>query len=259
MSLDLGPGGGFSAPTAAKLASLSELSYLPPTEQKEIARRDGFRLGVALSTGGGTQVFVYEGEQDVVVVFRGTEITCLEDVKTDLRVRKVVGALGGKVHRGFLRAVEEVEGALTEALVPFDNDEADMRLWITGHSLGGALAHLYACLLPLGLRRRLRGVYTFGAPRVGNWLHARRFREAVGELEQRVVRSGDPVSILPPLVIGYVHANPMVYVDVDGRVRLKISPLERLISIIRSLPRASVLHYHLIAGYRSVLQRLLHG
>ena len=74
----------------------------------------------------------------------------------------------------------------------------DRPLWVTGHSLGGALAILAAWLF---LRRTVpvHQVYTFGAPMVGNKDVADALnREYAGKLF-RYVNSPDPVPLLPML------------------------------------------------------------
>merc|ERR1712151_520967 len=69
-------------------------------------------------------------------------------------------------------------------------------LWLTGHSLGGALATLYAAELRLKLGIPL-GVCTFGSPRVGNQTFADLFKKArIPSI--RVVCERDPVASQPP-------------------------------------------------------------
>lgn len=43
----------------------------------------------------------------------------------------------------------------------------DARVWVTGHSLGGALA-VHACLDLLNRTMEVEHFYNFGQPRVGN-------------------------------------------------------------------------------------------
>ena len=80
-------------------------------------------------------------------------------------------------------------------------------LYITGHSLGGAMAVLAAALLhsdrqTAALRSLLRGVYVYGAPMVGGRAFARHFGEVFGKKLFRHVYGMDIVPRLPPLTTG---------------------------------------------------------
>ncbi|MCK7478059.1 MAG: lipase family protein [Candidatus Moduliflexus flocculans] len=68
---------------------------------------------------------------------------------------------GSKVHRGFKSALEEVWDDLFPYLKALQG--RGCRIWMTGHSLGAALATLAA-----DRYGEVQGVYTFGSPRVGN-------------------------------------------------------------------------------------------
>ncbi|WP_437669261.1 lipase family protein [Sorangium sp. So ce131] len=84
-------------------------------------------------------------------------------------------------------------------------------LYITGHSLGGALAVVAAALLHVdptldGLRQKLRGVYTYGQPMVGFSDFTARFEEEFGKKLFRHVYGKDIVPCLPPRTTGhFVH------------------------------------------------------
>ncbi|WP_437980327.1 lipase family protein [Sorangium sp. So ce117] len=84
-------------------------------------------------------------------------------------------------------------------------------LYITGHSLGAALAVIAAALIETddqltGLRSALRGVYTYGQPMVGDSTFATEFDEKLGKKLFRHVYSRDIVPRMPPLTVDrYVH------------------------------------------------------
>lgn len=80
-------------------------------------------------------------------------------------------------------------------------------LYITGHSLGGALAVLAAALIYserqlAGLRPLLKGVYTYGQPMVGGPTFARHFDEKFGKKLFRHIYGNDIVPRLPPITTG---------------------------------------------------------
>ena len=82
----------------------------------------------------------------------------------------------GEAHIGFVDAMNSVnEGRLLDkirSLVNKKRGDKDIGIWIAGHSLGGALATLFAAKIldeiEGGLDVHLDGLYTFGSPRVGN-------------------------------------------------------------------------------------------
>ncbi|KYF83459.1 hypothetical protein BE17_10665 [Sorangium cellulosum] len=94
-------------------------------------------------------------------------------------------------------------------------------LYITGHSLGGALAVLTAARIYTNgdveeLRSVLRGVYTFGQPMVGD----RTFARAVGrKFERKLFRHiyrNDIVPRLPPRTLGHFEHFGQEYIEKSG-------------------------------------------
>jgi hypothetical protein len=150
-----------------------------------------------------------------VLAFRGTEPTNAISWLTDTDV--IFRPVGdGMVHRGFyanLEAIwEEVSAKLDHALQPGggSNDGPDMQpmecLYITGHSLGGAMAVVAAAKLFLDgrteLKQTLRGVYTYGQPAVGDRRFADQCGRWFGDRLYRHVFAYDVVARLPPASTG---------------------------------------------------------
>ncbi|MDV7339092.1 lipase family protein [Terasakiella sp. A23] len=165
-----------------------------------------------------TQAFIAKIEQDgrepfVVLSFRGTEPKKITDIKSDLdAMPKVLGRLGGpgrnkfiphgqklkgeeenwpevKVHPGFWKAFNVVEKQLLDCLKEYKLEE--FPLYITGHSLGGALAVVATHSLP---SENIAACYTFGGPRVGNMQFGQMIRPPV----YRFINAADIVPRLPP-------------------------------------------------------------
>ena len=70
-------------------------------------------------------------------------------------------------------------------------------LWITGHSLGGALAVLNICDIVNNTEHKQAKMYSFAGPRVGDGNFANTFNKSVS-LSWRVINSHDAVPNLPP-------------------------------------------------------------
>lgn len=136
----------------------------------------------------------------VVLAFRGTE----KDVADWLTDARCVPVIHGetRVHKGFIEAFtvasdgdgNTVESKVRDVLrMPSAQGDtgASLPLFITGHSLGGALALLATKLVA----RDVDGAcYTFGAPRVANYEYFAQVKTPV----YRIVNSSDIVPKVPP-------------------------------------------------------------
>ena len=132
-----------------------------------------------------------------VLAFRGTQGKELLDTDLNLRLVPLPGVRGVMVHCGFLevfsRCKREIEAAVDQSVSP------TLGLYITGHSLGGALAQIASAALN---RNNLAACYTFGSPRVGT----AGFDEQVKCPHYRVINNWDLVPALPLAFFrGYSH------------------------------------------------------
>lgn len=74
------------------------------------------------------------------------------------------------------------------------------KLWVAGHSLGGALANLFSAQMVNdypGSEDAIGGVYTFGQPRVGDLQYAQFVNEKMGQRFFRFVNGNDLIPRLP--------------------------------------------------------------
>ena len=165
-----------------------------------------------------TQCYVAHNDKFAIVAFRGSEIwkkkeafdlsAVLADLKTNIDIRLTDWEQGGKVHRGFKEGLDEV----WPDLLPHIRELHDKgcKIWMTGHSLGAALATLCACRFG-----NVQGVYTFGSPRVGN----DDFREYVIDAKiYRIVNNDDVVPRVPPSGM-YVHVGELKFIDSNGIIQ----------------------------------------
>lgn len=137
----------------------------------------------------GSQAMIVSNENFYVLAFRGTEVYSMQDIKADLNAKTVVCESGGNVHKGFDEAFAQLHADIQDYL---DDDIQDKKpLFITGHSLGGALATI--ATKKLSFKHGIAGCYTFGSPRVGD-------EEWMSDIKTpiyRLVNSADPVTMLP--------------------------------------------------------------
>jgi triacylglycerol lipase len=145
-----------------------------------------------------------------VIIFPGT--ASAQDWITDLKVRKVKWDVG-RVHRGFAQAWNSIASSVRLAV---SNAET---IVVTGHSLGGALATLCALdLVECGCD--VKGVITFGSPRVGNGAFSRDYNDALADVTQRIVNAGDPVPHVPWVFGTYRHVDTQVYLPAHGPAQI---------------------------------------
>jgi triacylglycerol lipase len=138
----------------------------------------------------GTQAILLENDTYIFLGFRGTEATSMKDIKSDLKATIKTCKSGGKIHTGF----DEAYGQVAVEIQQFLNQDEfeDKPLFITGHSLGGALATVAA--KKLNHQGGIATCYTFGSPRVGNVDWATEIRTPI----YRIVNAVDPLTMLPP-------------------------------------------------------------
>jgi hypothetical protein len=106
-------------------------------------------------------------------------------------------------------------------------------LYVTGHSLGGAMAVLFALTVRDRKHRaiadRLRATYTFGQPMavcapLPGWV------DDAGRSVIRHVRARDPIPALPPAQWGpFVHIGQEFHQE-EGEWRRRALPLEQLVT-----------------------------
>lgn len=138
----------------------------------------------------GTQAILVSFKDFLVLAFRGTEATSIKDIKSDAKATTKACESGGKIHSGFDEAYRKVAVDIQRVL---DQESySNKALYITGHSLGGALATIAA--KKLNHKGGLAACYTFGSPRVGNDVWIENIKTPI----YRLVNSADCVTMLPP-------------------------------------------------------------
>lgn len=260
--------------TLRRMALHAYLAQLPYTDDPEIVKQEAQKIGFQearrlniKSTGG--ELYVFSNDKSLVLSFLGTD--SLRDVMQDIKLQRVPNTTWGEVHRGFFEvyksfsmtsaeATEDVYSILSDAgyLSPFwmpvqatktqskthETKSKGKKLSIVGHSLGGALASLFA--LDLSHRFKLTDesatngcelshskdslkaeLYTFAAPRVGNEEFVRCLSQ---NWENRIFRVSDEVDLipsLPPSKMWFGNRKEMDYVDlpIGFRPRNRIAPL----------------------------------
>ncbi|MEM7593814.1 MAG: lipase family protein [Cyanobacteria bacterium P01_A01_bin.83] len=148
--------------------------------------------------------FVIASPKANIIAFRGTQ-TQIEWWRNLQATQKkyfdpVTGKQHGRVHEGYLKIVRsQLASNLIAAIKQLD---PTIPCYITGHSLGGALATLTAMEIALTvpeIKEQIQ-LYTYAAPRIGD----RTFAQAHSQLipnSYRIVNLSDSVPLVPPITI----------------------------------------------------------
>jgi hypothetical protein len=197
---------------AMALCVASDIAYLSETEAAE-AYRTNLGMDARLISVGNTQVYIATNDDHIVAAFRGTEApTTIDGLKdwllTDaanllvlpegwLGTDLAAAGVAARFHQGFVKAIGDIWEPFLEA-IETERKKSDRPIWLTGHSLGGALALLAAWLL----RRKfinVHQVYTFGGPMIGNDDVVQAFAREFPASIFRYVNHPDPVPKLPTI------------------------------------------------------------
>ena len=161
-------------------------------EQKRVLARSLRQINWTLLdtfTTKGKQGFVAYSDRFATLAFRGTEADRIRDIKADAKATQTACPTGGRVHSGFKEQYDDVAIRVEDLL---DQDGAKGKpLFITGHSLGGAVATIAARRLTA--EHRVAACYTFGSPRVGTEHWVSQIKTPI----YRIVNSADPVPMVP--------------------------------------------------------------
>lgn len=190
----------------------------------------------AEQAGRGTAGLLIEGNDFVIIAFRGTEFYRLGDIRsnlsklrsvwldllTDLKIKpktytKISPYFDTAIHSGFYEALKSIWPSVINKLDRMGNKP----IWLTGHSLGAALATLTAYQFP----ERLAGLYTFGSPCVGTSKFVSSYKnKRLNQKTFRYVHGNDAVNQALVGFVGYQHVDA-VEINYPGRPKNIIESL----------------------------------
>jgi len=176
-----------------------------------------------------TEVGVLSNSKLIIVAFRGTEgPQAVRDWLTNVQhlMRKAPDSWGTNlgVHKGFYNALSTVYQSVRNRVR--ETRTNNQKVFITGHSLGGALATLCAFRLQKVGDVDVDGVYTFSAPRVGDLNFANEYNDILRSKTFRWVYKHDFGPQLPiragvgPLAHQYVHSGVLNFVRPNGSIEM---------------------------------------
>lgn len=205
-----------SLTNAGYFIDLATLSYSDPLFAVPVLGEAGFK-NVWYESAWGTQCYMAEHSDSVVVAFRGTQSNLKQDGKHKLEIlidfwtdlecfmqRTHVSDVC--VHEGFDDGLDSVWDVVRDYV-------GKRQVWFTGHSMGAALATLAAWRMRG--RGQVNGLVTFGSPRVGNQGFQDLMDAELYPKNLRFVHGCDGVPQVPPLSFGYRHVGKECLLPLD--------------------------------------------
>ncbi len=230
----------YSDRTALLMAKLSKRAYDAFDLDKDSSQKFsktfealGFEPCIELiDPDSGTAGFIVFGKELICVVFRGTQDAL--DWRTNFRFQFVALQGGALAHAGFFQAYYSIRPVLFDTIKKLvANDYPPRPIYITGHSLGGALAMMATAELSNhneeAVRDRIAACYTFGAPKAGD----RTFDQFVKVPLYRVTNGIDIVPAVPPW-FGYRQVGDTRYFGLAG-----MAPFRRAPKLFRQIWRSA--------------------
>ncbi|DBA04956.1 TPA: hypothetical protein N0F65_006958 [Lagenidium giganteum] len=193
--------------------------------------------------------------QDVVwIKSRGgirRDKTCMERLKDCAAKIPILNMALPRVHSGFWKAYASVRTELKEVVRLVMDENPGITVYVTGHSMGGALAVLAAYDLAANFSIKVH-MYNFGGPRVGNPSFGRHYDRIVPS-SYRVVMDGDIVPGVPRFWGLYQHVGTEVAIDAEGNLIVDPSFVERQLHVSSKRKVAT----HLTHVYRASMAKCL--
>ncbi len=158
-----------------------------------------------------TQAYIVRSDQFMLLAFRGSQepkdwLTNFTTQLCSFTIQKEgvtsISSYKGRVHTGFFLAWAIIEPAVLAQIYRWRKEFAQQGkplppIYVTGHSLGGALATVAAAAL-VEHKIEVAGVYTFGQPRVGDRTFVKQLSLNTGGKIFRFVNNNDMVPHVPP-------------------------------------------------------------
>ena len=189
-------------PVAETLAEMSEIAYLSPVDADSLYRLLGFTeiMPIVASSMIG---YVVSAEDVTAIVFRGTDSAEVSDWMANLG-RSACETQHGPIHKGFFDAYRSLQPQIMTVF----RKRSPQHLWVTGHSLGGALALACAFDLIDYQKMQIDGLMTFGQPMVARKQLAEHLEIVLLNKYAHFVNNSDIVPRVPP---SHTHCGSLVW------------------------------------------------
>ena len=169
--------------------------------------------------------FIAQGLNRTYLIFRGT-ITTTEWIRNfGISLSTYLVHSHGKVHDGFLQSYYLIRQKLIETIEKLDGKT---QLFVAGHSLGAALATLSVPDIEDNSTLKVRSIYLYGSPRVGDATFAQAYNKSFAKRSYRIVNTSDIVTSIPlPAPIARLVGGYFSHVDTPVDMTIQNDDLEK--------------------------------
>jgi hypothetical protein len=178
-----------------------------------------------------SECYVFDTLEETIAAFRGS--VTLGDWIYNSNVRLAAWSGPGRIHQGFAHALDAVWPDVERKFMAAAS--AGRKIWLTGHSLGGAMAAVAAARLEAQFGIPIEGVVTFGAPKVGDESFAAHFDRTFAGKNCFLLNQGDPVPWLPVFPSEFVACGDGYMFDGKGRLRRRPGMFEATILFLAEI------------------------
>lgn len=184
---------------AITFAELSTMVYFSLDAEKYMSADESEFKNLDLDT----ELCYLRVKDTVIFVFKGS--CSMTDWSYNFRIWKTDFAYGDfKIHEGMNARIKVTFDYVQSKIRPGD------KVYLTGHSLGGALSVLTAYALRHKLGTDIAGVHVFGSPRVGGTAWKTAYNQILYDKTFSYQNKGDIVPCLPPRILAYANVGQRV-------------------------------------------------
>lgn len=163
----------------------------------------------------GSMLCVNEYKKRITLVFKGTDD--MIDMFYNIQRMKdyIYPDDTSQIHSGFIRTLlgNDIYEKIINSLFELIETYKDYDIFITGHSLGGALSIIFSYLI-FSKTTKLLNIITFGGPRVGDYNFQENYNKIKNINLVKIVNKKDIITSLP--VINYYNVGKTIWMREDN-------------------------------------------
>ncbi|MEM7208182.1 MAG: lipase family protein [Pseudomonadota bacterium] len=253
------------------MARLSHVAYMKddddfPDEQgilADLQQEDADFISVTGASESSAQAILVEHANYLCMAFRGTDHAL--DWLDNLKIFKT-SVLFGEFHLGFWSSMQDIWGPISGRYHELRQQDMSAGseprpLFLTGHSLGGAMATCAASSF-IDEDKPYTSIYTFGAPRSVSRSTARIYNSEARDRHYRFQNNQDIVSRVPTRTMGFSHVGNCLYIDSDQTIHFDpsywlrfLDRVEGALDSVKQMGEVGLVDDHALEEYLEAIEK----